>query len=126
MPEGQLPTIASQFTRLLRFGGEGGMKFRLLNALRVRVTVSRVVPIKLPISSWVNGKDLYGVICREDLEGIVAKHKDGPYTSAPISWFKIINPNYSQHAGRREMFDRFRDKRNDGDGRPGGLEPLTS
>jgi bifunctional non-homologous end joining protein LigD len=56
----------------------------------------------------IKGKDLYGVICREDLEGIVAKHKLGPYTSAPMSWFKIINPNYSQHRGRKEMFDKLR------------------
>jgi bifunctional non-homologous end joining protein LigD len=59
----------------------------------------------------IKGKDLYQVICREDLEGIVAKHKDGPYTSAPMSWFKCLNPNYSQHRGRREMFDKFRERK---------------
>jgi bifunctional non-homologous end joining protein LigD len=31
----------------------------------------------------VKGKDLYGVICREDLEGIVAKHKLAPYAEKP-------------------------------------------
>jgi bifunctional non-homologous end joining protein LigD len=54
------------------------------------------------------GVELFQVICREDLEGIVAKHKLAPYSSTPQSWFKVINPNYSQHRGRREMFDRFR------------------
>jgi ATP-dependent DNA ligase len=57
-----------------------------------------------------NGVGLYKAVCSKDLEGIVAKHKQGPYTSAPQSWFKVINPNYSQHVGRREMFDRFRER----------------
>lgn len=43
------------------------------------------------------GKALFEAICTKDLEGIVAKHKDGPYTPAPMSWFKCLNPNYSQH-----------------------------
>lgn len=54
------------------------------------------------------GVDLFKVICDRDLEGIVCKHKAAPYVSRPQVWFKVINPNYSQHRGRREMFDRFR------------------
>jgi len=54
------------------------------------------------------GKDLYQVICREDLEGIVAKHKLSPYVTSQPSWFKVLNPNYTQKRGRREMFDGFR------------------
>ncbi len=54
------------------------------------------------------GKDLYQVICREDLEGIVAKHKLAPYVTSPPTWFKILNPDYTQKRGRREMFDGFR------------------
>jgi bifunctional non-homologous end joining protein LigD len=57
------------------------------------------------------GVGLYRAVCERDCEGIVAKHRLGPYTAAPMSWFKIINPNYSQHRGRREMFDRFRERR---------------
>ena len=56
----------------------------------------------------IKGTDLYQVICREDLEGIVAKHKDGPYTATPATWFKVLNPNYSQKRGRKEMFEKFR------------------
>jgi hypothetical protein len=33
----------------------------------------------------------------------------GPYGTAPVSWFKILNPAYTQKRGRREMFDKFRD-----------------
>jgi len=58
----------------------------------------------------ISGCGLYQVICREDLEGIVAKHKLTPYVTSPPTWFKMLNPNYSQKCGRREMFDRFRER----------------
>jgi bifunctional non-homologous end joining protein LigD len=51
------------------------------------------------------GIDLYQVICREDLEGIVAKHKLAPYVASPATWFKVLNPDYTQKRGRREMFE---------------------
>jgi hypothetical protein len=44
------------------------------------------------------------VCCQQDLEGIVIKAARGPYNEAPRGWLKVINPNYSQHRGRREMF----------------------
>jgi bifunctional non-homologous end joining protein LigD len=56
------------------------------------------------------GVDLFKVICQKDLEGIVCKHKAAPYVSRPQVWFKVINPTYSQHRGRREMFDKFRQR----------------
>jgi hypothetical protein len=31
--------------------------------------------------------------------------------STPQRWFKVLNPEYSQKRGRREMFDRFRERR---------------
>jgi ATP-dependent DNA ligase len=54
------------------------------------------------------GKELYQVICREDLEGIVAKHKLAPYVTSPPTWFKVLNPAYTQKRGRRDLFDNFR------------------
>ena len=36
------------------------------------------------------GKDLYQIIYREDLEGIVAKHKLAPYSRTPQTRFKIL------------------------------------
>jgi bifunctional non-homologous end joining protein LigD len=57
----------------------------------------------------IKGKDLYQVICREDLEGIVAKHKLAPYVTSPPTWFKVLNPDYTQKRGRREMFDGFKE-----------------
>lgn len=52
------------------------------------------------------GTAFFKAVCERDCEGIVGKHVRGPY-GAPNSWFKVINPSYSQHVGRREMFDKF-------------------
>jgi bifunctional non-homologous end joining protein LigD len=41
------------------------------------------------------GMDFFAVACRHNLEGIVAKWKDGSYQSGPLtSWLKIRNPQY--------------------------------
>src|SRR5258706_2400829 len=53
------------------------------------------------------GVDLFREVCRRDLEGIVAKWKDGTYMSGDVtSWVKIKNPAYSQAVGRWERFQR--------------------
>jgi bifunctional non-homologous end joining protein LigD len=54
------------------------------------------------------GTALFQRVCELDLEGIVAKHKFAPYVSDRDSstWFKILNPEYSQKAGREELFER--------------------
>jgi ATP-dependent DNA ligase len=54
------------------------------------------------------GVDLFHEVYRQDLEGIVAKRKDGVYTSEPGTWLKIKNPNYSQAVGRHERFEKMR------------------
>jgi bifunctional non-homologous end joining protein LigD len=56
------------------------------------------------------GTDLFKVICREDLEGVVAKHKYAPYATTPQSWFKVLNRDYSQARGRKEMVDKFHER----------------
>lgn len=40
----------------------------------------------------------------------MAKHRLGPYEDSPVTWFKVLNPEYSQKRGRREMFDKFRER----------------
>ena len=55
-----------------------------------------------------NGTRLFQLACDEDLEGIVAKRKDGLYTPEETSWVKIKNPAYSQMEGRRELFEKPR------------------
>ena len=52
------------------------------------------------------GVDFFTVACQHDREGIVAKWAHGTYqTSGRTSWVKIRNPDYSQWAGRRELFE---------------------
>lgn len=67
------------------------------------------------------GCTLFEAVCRIDLEGIVAKHRDGLY-SPSATWLKIKNPNYTQAEGRHELFEQrrsFRLKPLDG-GQPEG------
>jgi bifunctional non-homologous end joining protein LigD len=57
-----------------------------------------------------SGVALYEQICKLDLEGMVAKHRSAPYVpeDALSTWYKVKNPNYSQMAGRHELFERER------------------
>jgi ATP-dependent DNA ligase len=57
-----------------------------------------------------NGSSFFELICQPDLEGIVAKLKQGHRTSDlnESTWIKIKNRNYSQSEGRAEFFDRGR------------------
>ena len=55
------------------------------------------------------GKDLFEAICEQNLEGIVAKRKNGKYRQA--GWLKIKNPNYTQGEGRKELFEKYRTRR---------------
>ena len=44
-----------------------------------------------------------------DLEGVVGKRKDGPYIDGrnrSTTWVKVVNPSYSQRAGRDELFKK--------------------
>ena len=52
------------------------------------------------------GVALFRIVCKQDLEDIVAKHTWAPYGSAEMPWIKALNPNYSQREGRRELFEK--------------------
>jgi len=73
-----------------------------------------IVPRKAERLLFVDHIDEYGtgffrLACDHDLEGIVAKWKGAPYLpDQPSSWLKIRNRNYSQWAGREELFERER------------------
>jgi bifunctional non-homologous end joining protein LigD len=58
-----------------------------------------------------SGVELFQAICARDLEGLVAKHRLGPYEPMPVTWFKVLNPEYAQMRGRQEMFEKFRNER---------------
>ena len=53
------------------------------------------------------GVPLFAAVRKVNLEGIVAKRCDDPYGPGTV-WYKILNPEYSQKEGRREMFERGR------------------
>jgi ATP-dependent DNA ligase len=55
------------------------------------------------------GEGLFHLVCKNDLEGIVAKQKNAPYLPEhETTWFKVRNQSYSQWAGREESFERER------------------
>jgi hypothetical protein len=55
------------------------------------------------------GEEFFELACGRDLEGIVAKRRFDPYLlDGTTTWFKIRNRNYSQWAGREELFERER------------------
>jgi bifunctional non-homologous end joining protein LigD len=55
-----------------------------------------------------DGEGLFLLACKNDLEGIVAKRKSDPYLPEHATWIKIRNQEYSQWAGREELFERER------------------
>ena len=71
-----------------------------------------IVPADSPLlyASHVEGSgvDLYRLVCDQDLEGIVCKHKLSAYGSDELPWIKVLNPNYSQRERRRELFEKRR------------------
>jgi bifunctional non-homologous end joining protein LigD len=70
---------------------------------------------RLLFAEQIQGKgiELFRAICARDLEGIVAKHRLGPYEPTPVTWFKVLNPDYSQKRGRKEMFEKFLEREHD-------------
>jgi len=55
------------------------------------------------------GEEFFKLACEHDLEGIVAKHRFSPYLpDSESAWLKIRNTDYSQWAGREELFERER------------------
>jgi len=49
------------------------------------------------------GCEFFNRVCQQDLEGIVAKRRNGAYG---MDWFKIRNPNYSRYEGRHDLFEK--------------------
>jgi bifunctional non-homologous end joining protein LigD len=88
-----------------------GKDLRELPLLERKKILQSVLPKK---SSWIGyvsyigharAHKLFELVKAKDLEGLVAKRKDGKYTAA-VRWFKVLNPTYSQKAGRQEFFER--------------------
>jgi ATP-dependent DNA ligase len=84
-----------------------GRDLRALPLLKRKEILKRIVKShpRILVARHVeqNGCDLFRLVCARDLEGIVAKRKNGGYGE---DWFKIRNRNYSQYEGRRELFEK--------------------
>jgi bifunctional non-homologous end joining protein LigD len=65
------------------------------------------------------GVDLFNEVVRRNLEGVVAKRKNGVYTTVS-DWLKLRNPQYTQSERRYELFDSFKTKTN----KPSKLPPI--
>ncbi len=89
-----------------------GKDLRALPLVTRKRHLKRIVPCAPSALLYVDhieerGEELFQLACREDLEGIVAKWKNGLYDAERVSsWVKIKNPGYSQILGRQELFDR--------------------
>lgn len=77
-----------------------------------RLLAKSAPPFPLRYADHVDGIGtfLFQRVCELDLEGVVAKYKSAPYVSDRESstWFKILNPEYSQRERRDELFERDR------------------
>ena len=88
-----------------------GQDLRDYSLIERKQRLRMVVPAKGSRLLYVDhlertGIELYAEVCRQDLEGIVAKHRDSTYTCrGKISpWLKVKNPHYSQAEGREVFF----------------------
>jgi bifunctional non-homologous end joining protein LigD len=73
-----------------------GKDLRALPLLERKRILRTVVPAGSPVlyADYIerSGTELYRAVCDMDLEGIVAKRKDGLYTPEQTTWVKIKNP----------------------------------
>ena len=85
---------------------------RKQNLRRLLTSLSKHSRIKYADHFDGLGSCFFQRVCALDLEGVVAKYKNGRYESEieRSTWFKIRNKNYSQMTGRAELFERDRHK----------------
>jgi ATP-dependent DNA ligase len=90
-----------------------GEDVRYLPLTDRKLRLRRVVPRKSERLLYCDhidgdGEGLFRLACEHDLEGIVAKRNSELYLAEHANWLKISNTNYSQWAGREELFERER------------------
>jgi bifunctional non-homologous end joining protein LigD len=92
-----------------------GLDLRGVKLSERKPLLSRIIPAEEPRVRVVEhvplcGRDFFAAACRHDVEGIVAKWKNGLYQSGPsTSWLEIDNPAYSQRENRRARSDAARE-----------------
>jgi bifunctional non-homologous end joining protein LigD len=89
---------------ILWLDGKDLLRLPLLERKQLLRTVVPMPPAPILYADHFDerGVELFQTVCDMDLEGIVAKRKDGLYTPDETSWVKIKNPGYSQVEGRHE------------------------
>jgi bifunctional non-homologous end joining protein LigD len=85
-----------------------GKDLRDLPLLERKKILRSVIPQKSTWIGYVSYVDeqaakLFELVKARDLEGLVVKRKDGKYRSE-TRWYKVLNPAYSQKAGRPDFF----------------------
>ena len=86
-----------------------GADLRSLPLGERRERLQAILPATSPIISEAlsvtgRGRELFELMCSNDLEGIVAKRLRDPYEPR-VRWLKIKNPDYSQKEGRGDLFN---------------------
>src|SRR6516165_5979448 len=85
-----------------RWPGSAGAAADQAEALLKKIVKSPVLYVDHLLG---HGVDLFQVVFERDLKGIVAKAAQGLHQPEKTTWVKIKNPNYSQAAGVRDVFD---------------------
>jgi ATP-dependent DNA ligase len=75
---------------------------------RLRRLIDRNKCASLMFAQHIEGKGtaLFNQILKWDMEGIICKRKTSEY-STTAGWLKVMNPGYTQHEGRQDMFTKF-------------------
>jgi len=86
-----------------------GTDLRALPLTERRQSLQAIVSKGSPIVSEAlsvegRGRELFELMCTNDLEGVVAKRLADPYDTR-VRWLKIKNPDYSQKEGRGDLFN---------------------
>jgi len=86
-----------------------GVDLRPLPFHERRRTLQTILPARSPtiseaVSVTGRGRELFELMCSNDLEGIVAKRLADPYDPR-VRWLKVKNPDYSKKDGRGELFN---------------------
>jgi bifunctional non-homologous end joining protein LigD len=87
-----------------------GRDLRDLSLVGRKKILRKIIPCKSCWIGYVSYADrdalkLFELVKKGDLEGLVVKRKDSKYTQQTL-WYKVLNPTYSQKAGRHEFFQR--------------------
>lgn len=92
-----------------------GMDLRpklLTDRLEILRVVGQQQSRTLQIAEWMmrdNVEMMFQALCAHDLEGMVAKRLEDPYTKY-VHWYRLLNPHYSLRERKRALFARAHKK----------------